>query len=62
MVDMAQTRQAKILNKNMIQSVINHLSSTRYPTRNKVIFLLGLLAGMRAIEIASISLANVLRC
>jgi len=51
---MALTKQAKTLNKNQIEAVLNYLAGRRNALRNQVIFLLSLRAGLRAKEIASI--------
>jgi integrase len=51
---MALTKQAKTLNKNQINSVLNYLSSSRNTLRNEVIFLLSVKAGLRAKEIAGL--------
>jgi len=47
-------RQAKVLSRGQIKAVLDHISRTRYPIRNRVIFLLSLRAGLRAKEIAGI--------
>jgi integrase/recombinase XerD len=47
-------RQAKVLRPGQIRAVLGHISRTRHPLRNRVIFLLSLRAGLRAMEIASI--------
>lgn len=52
---MALTKQAKILTKGQIEAVLAYLTSTRYPFRNRVIFLLSVKAGLRAKEIASLT-------
>ena len=49
---MSLSKQAKILSKAQIDAVLGFLNSTRYPERNKVIFLLSVRAGLRAKEIA----------
>ena len=49
---MALGKQAKILSKGQIEAVLSYLSKTRYPIRNRVIFLLSVKAGLRAKEIA----------
>jgi integrase len=51
---MALGKQAKILTKPQAEAVLSYLASTRYPIRNRVIFLLSLKAGLRAKEIASL--------
>jgi integrase/recombinase XerD len=47
-------RQAKVLRSGQIRAVLDHLTRTRHPTRNRVIFLLSLKAGLRAKEIAAL--------
>jgi len=47
-------RQAKLLRSGQIRAVLDHISRTRHPVRNRVIFLLSLRAGLRAKEIAAI--------
>ena len=56
---MALTKQAKILTPEMEEEVLNYLNSTRYPVRNRVMFLLSTKAGLRAKEIASITWSMV---
>jgi integrase len=56
---MSQTRQAKILTAKQQAKVVHHLKTSRYPTRDTVIFLLSMKAGMRAKEIAAITWAMV---
>jgi integrase len=51
---MALGKQAKILTKPQAEAVASYLASTRYPARNRAIFLLSLKAGLRAKEIASL--------
>ena len=53
-VVMGLTKQAKILSNKQIKLVILHLSTTRNPIRNRVIFLLSVKSGFRAKEIASL--------
>ena len=52
---MALTKQAKILTKPQADAVLAYLSTTRYPARDRVIFLLSVKAGLRAKEIASLT-------
>jgi integrase len=52
---MGLKRQAKILSKGQTEAVLAYLTSTRYPQRNRVIFLLSMRAGLRAKEIASLT-------
>ena len=51
---MALGKQAKILTKPQADAVLSYLASTRYPLRDRVIFLLSVKAGLRAKEIASL--------
>ena len=52
---MSLGKQAKTLSKGQTEAVLRFLSKTRYPLRNRVIFLLSLKAGLRAKEIALLS-------
>jgi integrase len=52
---MAQTKQAKTINQNMVAGMMNYLQSTRHPVRNTLIFRFSERAGLRAKEIASIN-------
>jgi integrase/recombinase XerD len=52
---MALAKQAKILTKPQADAVLAYLSTTRYPVRDRVIFLLSVKAGLRAKEIASLT-------
>jgi len=45
-------KQAKILTNTQQKAVLNYLDGTRYPVRNRAIFLLSMKAGLRAKEIA----------
>ena len=54
---MGLKRQAKILTKGQTDAVLAYLTSTRYPERNRAIFLLSVRAGLRAKEIASLTWA-----
>ncbi len=56
---MAQGKQAKILTPKQEALLLHHLSTTRYPARDRVMFLLSLKAGLRAKEIASLTWAMV---
>ncbi len=51
---MALTKQAKTLNKNQIEAVLNFLTGRRNAVRNRAIFLLSIRAGLRAKEIANL--------
>jgi integrase/recombinase XerD len=56
---MALGKQAKIINDRQVRAVLAELSTRRYPLRDRVMFLLSIKAGMRAVEIASITWAMV---
>ena len=49
---MSLGKQAKTLSKGQIEATLGYLAKTRYPVRNRVIFLLSIKAGLRAKEIA----------
>jgi integrase/recombinase XerD len=48
-------KQAKTLSRGQVEAVLGYLAKTRWPTRNRVIFLLSAKAGLRAKEIASLT-------
>jgi integrase/recombinase XerD len=48
-------KHAKTLSKGQVDAVLGYLAKTRWPTRNRLIFLLSVKAGLRAKEIASLS-------
>jgi integrase len=50
----ALAKQAKILSKAQQEAVLAFLGSTRYPLRDRLIFLLSVRAGLRAKEIAAL--------
>jgi integrase/recombinase XerD len=56
---MAQGRQAKILSPRQETAILRYLDTTRYPDRDRVIFLLSLKAGMRAKEVAALTWSMV---
>ena len=56
---MSLGKQAKTLTKPQIDAVLGYLTKTRYPVRDRVIFLLSVKAGLRAKEIASLTWAMV---
>ena len=56
---MALSRQAKTLSRHQIGAVLGYLGKTRYPHRNRLIFLLSVKAGLRAKEIAALTWAMV---
>ncbi len=54
---MPQGKQAKVLTPRQERRVLKRLETTRYPARDRVIFLLSIKAGLRAKEIASLTWA-----
>jgi len=52
-------KQAKTLSKGQVEAVLGYLAKTRWPTRNRAIFLLSIKAGLRAKEIAGLTLRMV---
>jgi integrase/recombinase XerD len=48
-------KQAKTLTKGQVEAVLGYLAKTRWPTRNRLIFLLSAKAGLRAKEIAGLT-------
>ena len=52
---MAIGKQAKILNDKQQNLTMAHLETTRYPLRNKIIFLLSFKEGLRAKEISKLA-------
>lgn len=52
---MSLSKQAKIISKNQEKIILSYLETTRYPIRNKAIFLLSIKAGLRSKEVASLS-------
>lgn len=48
-------KQAKTLSKGQAEATLAYLSTTRYPERNRLIFLLSVKAGLRAKEIAGLT-------
>ena len=56
---MAQGKQAKILTTKQEAAILRHLETTRYPERNRAMFMLSVKAGMRAKEIASLTWSMV---
>jgi integrase/recombinase XerC len=52
---MALGKQAKIISDKQARAVLTELDTRRYPLRDRVMFLLSMKAGMRAVEIASIT-------
>ncbi len=52
---MAQGKQAKVLTPRQEQVVLRQLEATRYPRRDRAMFLLSVKAGLRAKEIAQLT-------
>jgi len=52
---MSLGKQAKTLTRGQAEAVLGYLAKTRYPVRNRAIFLLSLKAGLRAKEMALLS-------
>jgi integrase/recombinase XerD len=48
-------KQAKTLSKGQVDATLAYLSTTRHPTRNRLIFLLSVKVGLRAKEIARLT-------
>ena len=54
-----QGKQAKIVSPTQERAILGFLETTRYPRRDRVLFLLSMKAGLRAKEIASLTWAMV---
>jgi integrase/recombinase XerC len=54
-----QGKQAKILTPTQERAILRHLETTRYPLRDRALFLLSLKAGLRAKEIAALTWSMV---
>jgi integrase/recombinase XerC len=54
-----QGKQAKIVSPTQERAILGYLETTRYPARDRVIFLLSMKAGLRAKEMASLTWAMV---
>jgi integrase/recombinase XerD len=54
-----QGKQAKIVSPTQERAMVGYLDTTRYPHRDRVMFLLSMKAGLRAKEIASLTWAMV---
>src|SRR5712691_1829253 len=54
-----QGKQAKIVSPTQERAILAYLDTTRYPSRDRVIFLLSMKAGLRAKEMASLTWAMV---
>ena len=56
---MALGKQAKIITDKQVRAVLAELATRRYPLRDRVMFLLSMKAGMRAVEISRCTWAMV---
>jgi integrase/recombinase XerD len=54
------SKQAKTLNERELQKLLDFVSKTKNPKRNRAIFLLTYLAGLRIGEVAAMRVADVL--
>src|SRR5678815_2954697 len=54
-----QGKQAKIVSLTQERAILGYLATTRYPARDRVMFLLSMKAGLRAKEMASLTWAMV---
>jgi integrase/recombinase XerC len=54
-----QGKQAKIVSPTQERAILGYLVTTRYPARDRVMFLLSIKAGLRAKEMASLTWAMV---
>src|SRR2546427_759354 len=54
-----QGKQAKIVSPTQERAILGYLDTTRYPHRDRVMFLLSMKAGLRAKEIAGLTWAMV---
>jgi integrase len=52
---MGLAKQAKTLSRGQVEAALGYLTKTRWPTRNRLIFLLSAKAGLRAKEIACLT-------
>src|SRR5258706_11508776 len=52
-----QGKQAKIVSPTQQRAILGYLGTTRYPHRDRVMFLLSMKAGLRAKEMASLTWA-----
>ena len=52
-------KQAKVLSEAQQRAVLSYLQTTRYPLRNRVMFLLSVKAGLRAKEVAGLTWSMV---
>jgi integrase/recombinase XerC len=56
---MMQGKQAKIVSPTQERAILGYLVTTRYPARDRVMFLLSMKAGLRAKEMAALTWAMV---
>jgi integrase/recombinase XerD len=56
---MMQGKQAKIVSPIQERAILGYLATTRYPARDRVMFLLSMKAGLRAKAMASLTWAMV---
>jgi integrase len=56
---LGQGKQAKVLRKAELQRLLNHVSHTRHPERDRVMVLLSFKAGLRAVEILRLTWSMV---
>ncbi|MCE3234368.1 MAG: putative Integrase-like domain [Vampirovibrio sp.] len=56
---MSQGKQAKILSEGQVKAALAYLDGTRYPLRDRVLFLLTIKAGLRAKEASMLTWAMV---
>jgi len=54
-----QGKQAKIISPPQERAILRYLETTRYPHRDRVMFLLSMKAGLRAKELASLTWAMI---
>src|SRR3989442_12146898 len=54
-----QGKQAKIVSPTQERAIVGYLDTTRYPHRDRVMFLLSMKAGLRAKEMALLTWAMV---
>jgi len=54
-----QGKQAKIVSPTQERAILGYLATTRYPSRDRVMFLLSMKAGLRAKEMAALTWAMI---
>ena len=54
-----QGKQAKMVSPTQERAIVGYLDTTRYPARDRVMFLLSIKAGLRAKAMASLTWAMV---